>query len=79
MFFRFILRALEYRKQRLMLSFAALAVAATLATILFGIYGTVERRMRDEFLRLWRKYRGYAGERQHGPADNCWCCGVARS
>lgn len=49
MFFRFILRALEYRKQRLLLAFAALAVAATLATVLFGIYGTVERRIREEF------------------------------
>ena len=41
MFLRFILRALQYRKQRLLLAFAALAVAATLATVLFGIYGTV--------------------------------------
>ena len=49
MFFRFILRALEYRKQRLLLAFAALAVAATLATVLFGIYGTVERRLSDQF------------------------------
>ena len=49
MFFKFILRALEYRKRRLLLAFAALAVAATLATVLFGIYGTVERRIRGEF------------------------------
>jgi putative ABC transport system permease protein len=49
MFLRFTLRALEYRKRRLLLAFAALAVAATLATVLFGIYGTVERRIRDEF------------------------------
>lgn len=49
MFFRFILQALKYRRQRLLLTFAALAVAATLATVLFGIYGTVERRVRDEF------------------------------
>jgi putative ABC transport system permease protein len=49
MFLRFILRALQYRKQRLFLSFSALAIAAALATVLFGIYGTVERRMRDEF------------------------------
>lgn len=49
MFLKFILRALVYRKQRLLLAFAALAVAATLATVLFGIYGTVERRIRDEF------------------------------
>jgi len=49
MFFRFVIRALQYRKQRLWLSFSALAIAAALATVLFGIYGTVERRMRDEF------------------------------
>jgi len=49
MFFRFVLRALQYRKQRLILAFAALAVAATLATVLFGIYGSVERRLHDEF------------------------------
>src|SRR5580692_1079617 len=49
MFFRFIIRALQYRKQRLLLSFSALAIAAALATVLFGIYETVERRMRDEF------------------------------
>jgi putative ABC transport system permease protein len=49
MFLRFILRALQYRKQRLTLAFAALAVAATLATVLFGIYGTVEARIRGEF------------------------------
>jgi putative ABC transport system permease protein len=49
MFLRFIWRALQYRKQRLMLSFAALAIAAALATVLFGIYSTVEGRMRDQF------------------------------
>ncbi|MEP6716595.1 MAG: FtsX-like permease family protein [Terriglobia bacterium] len=49
MFFKFILRALKFRKQRLLLAFAALAVAATLATVLFGIYSTVDRRLRDEF------------------------------
>ena len=49
MFFRFIIRALQYRKQRLLLSFSALAIAAALATVLFGIYETVERQMRDEF------------------------------
>jgi putative ABC transport system permease protein len=49
MFLKFIYRALQYRKQRLTLAFAALAVAATLATVLFGIYGSVERRIRDEF------------------------------
>src|SRR5579863_6372546 len=49
MFFKFIYRALQYRKQRLTLAFAALAIAATLATVLFGIYGTVEARIRSEF------------------------------
>ncbi|HVW83655.1 MAG TPA: FtsX-like permease family protein [Bryobacteraceae bacterium] len=49
MFLKFILRALRYRKQRLLLAFAALSVAATLATVLFGIYGVIERRLRDEF------------------------------
>jgi putative ABC transport system permease protein len=48
-FLKFILRALVYRKQRLILAFAALSVAATLATVLFGIYGSVERRIRNEF------------------------------
>jgi putative ABC transport system permease protein len=48
-FWRFVIRALEYRRQRLLLAFSALVVAAMLATVLFGIYGTVERRFRDEF------------------------------
>jgi len=48
-FLRFILGALRYRKQRLLLAFAALTVAATLGTVLFGIYGSVERRLRAEF------------------------------
>src|SRR5580698_3815714 len=49
MFWTFVIRALEYRKQRLMLAFSALAIAATLATVLFGIYDTVEQRFREEF------------------------------
>lgn len=49
MFLTFVLRALEHRKQRLLLALAALSVAATLATVLFAIYGSVERRIRDEF------------------------------
>jgi putative ABC transport system permease protein len=49
MFLRFVLQALRYRKQRLVLAFAALTIAATLATILFGIYTTMEQRLRDEF------------------------------
>jgi putative ABC transport system permease protein len=49
LFLRFIVGALRYRKQRLLLAFAALTVAATLGTVLFGIYGSVERRLRAEF------------------------------
>lgn len=49
MFLKFVIRALQFRKQRLLLSFAALAVAAAMATVLFGIYGTVERRLREQF------------------------------
>lgn len=49
MFWTLVIRALEYRKQRLLLAFSALAVASMLATVLFGIYGTVERRFREEF------------------------------
>lgn len=49
MFLKFIVRALKYRRQRLLLSFAALAVGAALATVLFGIYGSVADRLRDQF------------------------------
>jgi putative ABC transport system permease protein len=48
-FIRFSLSALRYRKQRLILAFGALAVAAALATVMFGIYASVEQRIRDEF------------------------------
>jgi putative ABC transport system permease protein len=48
-FIRFSLSALRYRKQRLLLAFGALAVAAALATVMFGIYTSVEQRIRDEF------------------------------
>jgi hypothetical protein len=48
-FLKFIIRALKYRKQRLFLAFSALAVAAALATVLFNIYGSIERRLRNEF------------------------------
>jgi putative ABC transport system permease protein len=48
-FWKFILRALKYRKQRLLLAFAALTVAAAMATVLFGTYGSVESRLREEF------------------------------
>lgn len=49
MFWKFILKALKYRRQRLLLAFAALTVAAAMATVLFGTYGTVERRLREQF------------------------------
>jgi putative ABC transport system permease protein len=49
MFWTFVIRALQYRKQRLLLAFSAMAVAAMLATVLFGIYGSVEQRFREEF------------------------------
>ncbi len=48
-FYRFSLSALRYRKQRLLLAFGALAVAAALATVMFGIYASIEQRIRDEF------------------------------
>ena len=48
-FIRFSLSALRYRKQRLMLAFGALTVAAALATVMFGIYSSVAQRIRDEF------------------------------
>jgi putative ABC transport system permease protein len=48
-FLRFSLSALRYRRQRLLLAFGALAVAAALATVLFGIYASVEQRIRQEF------------------------------
>jgi len=48
-FIRFSLSALRYRKQRLFLAFSALAVAAALATVMFGVYDSVAQRIRDEF------------------------------
>lgn len=49
MFLRFLLGALRYRRQRLLLSFFALAIAAAMATVLFNIYGAVEQRMHEQF------------------------------
>jgi len=49
MFWNFVIRAVEFRKRRLALAFAALAVAAALSTALFSIYSDVERKMRVEF------------------------------
>lgn len=49
MFFNFVLRAVQFRKRRLALAFAALAVSATLATALFSVYSDIERKMRVQF------------------------------
>ena len=70
MFWNFVIRAVQFRKRRLLLAFSALAVAATLATALFSVYSDIERKMRVEF-------RGYganiviapAGGRANRPAS----------
>ncbi len=49
MFWRFVVAAVAFRKRRLLLAFAGLAVSATLATVLFSVYSGIERRMRAEF------------------------------
>ena len=49
MFRTFVLRAVQFRKRRLALAFAALAVSATLATALFSVYSDIERKMRVQF------------------------------
>jgi putative ABC transport system permease protein len=49
MFWTFVLRAVQFRKRRLTLAFAALAVSATLATALFSVYSDIERKMRVQF------------------------------
>ena len=49
MFRRFVWRAVQFRKRRLALAFAALAVSATLATALFSVYSDIERKMRVQF------------------------------
>jgi putative ABC transport system permease protein len=63
MFWRFVLAAVKYRRRRLLLAFAGLAVAATLATTLFSIYWDIERKMRHEF-------RGYGANLVIVPASN---------
>jgi len=63
MFWRFVLAAVRYRRRRLLLAFAGLAVAATLATTLFSIYADIERKMRREF-------RGYGANLVIAPAGN---------
>ena len=49
MLWQFLHSALRYRRGRLFLAAASLAVAATLATTLFSLYSSVERRIRTEF------------------------------
>lgn len=49
MFWNFVLRAVQFRKRRLALAFAALSVSATLATALFSVYSDIERKMRVQF------------------------------
>ena len=61
MFWKFVVRAVEFRSKRLLLAFSALAVAATLATALFSIYSDIERKMRVEF-------RGYGANIIIAPA-----------
>lgn len=61
MFWNFVIRAVRFRKRRLTLAFAALAVAATLATALFSVYSDIERKMRVQF-------RGYGANIVIAPA-----------
>jgi putative ABC transport system permease protein len=61
MFWKFVVRAVEFRSKRLLLAFSALAVAATLATALFSIYSDIDRKMRVEF-------RGYGANIIIAPA-----------
>jgi putative ABC transport system permease protein len=69
-FWSFVLRAVEFRKRRLALAFAALAVAATLATALFSVYSDIERKMRVEF-------RGYGANMVIAPAGNAQTVALA--
>ncbi|MEX2263152.1 MAG: FtsX-like permease family protein [Bryobacteraceae bacterium] len=62
MFWRYIASALRFRRRRLLVAFCALAVAATLATVLFSVYSDIERKMRHEF-------RGYGANLIVAPAD----------
>src|SRR5207244_1618953 len=49
MFWRFVVGAVKFRRRRLALAFAGLAVAAMLATAVFSLYSDIERKMRREF------------------------------
>ncbi len=61
MFWTFVTRAVRFRVRRLALAFAAMAVAATLATALFSVYSDIERKMRVQF-------RGYGANIVVAPA-----------
>lgn len=63
MFWRFVIGAVKFRRKRLLLAFAGLAVAATLATTLFSIYSDIDRKMRREF-------RGYGANIAVVPAGD---------
>src|SRR5438552_19110260 len=49
MFWRFVVGAVKFRRRRLALAFAGLAVAAMLATAVFSLYSDIERKMHREF------------------------------
>ncbi len=49
MLWRFLQSSLRFRRGRLLLAAASLAVAATLVTTLFNLYSSVEQRIRNEF------------------------------
>jgi putative ABC transport system permease protein len=61
MFWNLVVRAVEFRKRRLLLSFCALALAAMVSTALFSVYSDIERKMRVEF-------RGYGANMVVAPA-----------
>lgn len=63
MFLRFVTAAIRLRRRRLLLAFAALAVAATLATALSSVYSDIDRKMRAEF-------RGYGANLIIAPAGD---------
>jgi putative ABC transport system permease protein len=60
-FWRFVIGAVKFRRRRLLLAFAGLAVAATLATTLFSVYSDIDRKMHREF-------RGYGANLVIAPA-----------
>jgi putative ABC transport system permease protein len=62
-FWRFVIGAVKFRRRRLLLAFAGLAVAATLATTLFSVYSDIDRKMRREF-------RGYGANIVVAPAGD---------